>query len=647
MASKKETVNKTLSSIDAALTIVNKFPSLKSGNIDADINISGFLMECFKRTAGYNFIINLLSKYIAFVLPAVEMTIKGAILAQLKNFISCSINPFITEEIIRDGVTLDMRNVDMTGILGTNPLDQSVGKYFYFGCEGFRYPDEVIDSEDMDCLLWYMKNRAKYKERHAWGKNPKDKPSEDKKQTKKDGVCTFEFSERAGQVTDAYGQTMEQQTPYNNCLHVYIGNTCQIDVQERVAAINNLKAEKQNVQDRMDKINEDQSKIDELTADLSKQEDDFTTKKIDKAKYDANVNNDQTQIDALNAEILNLQQQNAASAGVQAGLEQTIAESYRNGTYRTDPKLNYYYHRPLFEWNFDYVNSLKLFDSKVVAAQLIDALTGCLSFHLHPSRKQMEVKQQIQRMVESIVNDDSAVVSDCFFSFDNSQYAEAERSTERIKQKQFVASDGTTQGVRLKPDELLSRLDSIQATSSQAEVQDTIGNALDYAGTLSSNSSTQSDQSGQLSINAGFKANFIENLLNALMNVITSAVLSPKFFVLILVNSKIAGMATNFSLADFIAMYKQMITGILRTVRDSLLDFLKKELLKIIGNLAAGVALKVVIEQAQYLVELLRKIFACFRKRRKGKGDEDIDDWTPDDVSADIDNTDSPKNAGC
>lgn len=642
MASKRETINKSLSSIDAALTIVKNFPSLKSANGDVDISVSGFLMECFKKTVGYNVLLNILAKYIAYVLPEVEIVIKGAILAQLKNYLSCSLNPLITDEILRDGVTLDMRNVDMTGIFGTSPLDNNVGKYFYFGCDDFKYPDQVINSVDMDCLLWYMKNRAKYKERYAWGKTPITKPSENKKQTKKDGVCTFEYSERAGQVSDAYGQTMDQQTAFNNCLHLFIGNACSIDDNVRIAAINKLKAEREAVQERLDKIDADNTKIDELKSDKSKQESDFTQKKITKGQYDANIANDDRQITDLENEIATLQAQNAQSARDQINMEQDIAASYRNGTFRTDPKLNYYYKRPIFEWNFDYVNSLKLFDAKVVAAQLIDALTGCLSISLKRSRKQMEVKQQIERMTNAIVESDDAAVSDCFFSFSNDEYNEAERKTEKLKQMQHVASDGSTTGTPIDTKQLVGTLDGIKSTSTAVESQSIISNALEsVSGMTSSSSYSQGNKGG---INFGIKANFIENLINGLMQVITTAVLSPKFFVLILANAKMSGEATNFALKDFISMYKQMISGILRTVRDSLLDYLKKELLKFIGELAASVALKVVIEQAQYLVELLRKIFACFRKRKKRKGDEQIDDWTPDDVTADID---SPKNSSC
>ena len=78
---------------------------------------------------------------------------------------------------------------------------------------------------------------------------------------------------------------------------------------------------------------------------------------------------------------------------------------------------NYYYRKTLIEFNYDYITSLKLFDSKVVAAQLLDQLTGLLNIHLNLSYARQLIKNETLKMVRDIVESDDLVVSDCFFTF--------------------------------------------------------------------------------------------------------------------------------------------------------------------------------------------------------------------------------------
>ena len=83
---------------------------------------------------------------------------------------------------------------------------------------------------------------------------------------------------------------------------------------------------------------------------------------------------------------------------------------------------NYYYRRTMLEFNTDYVMSLRLFDSKVIAAQVLDAITGLLSINIDLSYKQQLIRNEIKKMVSMVVKSDDAVISDCFFSFSNDDY---------------------------------------------------------------------------------------------------------------------------------------------------------------------------------------------------------------------------------
>ena len=88
-------------------------------------------MDAFKATAGYNVLIQILSKFLTIGLPPMEIAIKGVLLANMKNLLSCSINPFISEEILRDGIVFNLEQIDMTDTLKYCPTSKD-GQYYYF-----------------------------------------------------------------------------------------------------------------------------------------------------------------------------------------------------------------------------------------------------------------------------------------------------------------------------------------------------------------------------------------------------------------------------------------------------------------------------------------------------------------------------------
>ena len=232
MANIKQVKDDALAVINGALTIIDKFPNLNSTNtllsLDTSTNPFTFLMDAFKNTAGYDTLIRILSNFIVYELDAVELAVKGILMSNVKNLISCSINPYIPDDLLREGIVFDLRQLDITDLLQTCPTDPKIGQYFYFGCEEMTKSDDTRFSEDFNAVLWYMKNRAT--KREVW-KNERvneengERPPLGTKDKKKDGIITLEYNERAMGIKDALGNGMSIQTPFNNSIHVFIGNT--------------------------------------------------------------------------------------------------------------------------------------------------------------------------------------------------------------------------------------------------------------------------------------------------------------------------------------------------------------------------------------------------------------------------------------
>ncbi len=223
---KKKKVQETLSTIDGVLAALNSYPSLEDALLERAQNESNkflgklfptqldFIKNILEHVGGTDMIIDIISKFLTVALPGVEVSLKAALLANMQNFgTNCEIDPIIYEKAIKEGIIFDLKQIDLIDKLSVSPLDRKLGKYFYFGIDGCESAYDILQSaidpsnerqdkpsrknrtkqtskkstsylnramndsvghyfggrkRDFDCLLWYMKNKAAYRE--VWGK---------------------------------------------------------------------------------------------------------------------------------------------------------------------------------------------------------------------------------------------------------------------------------------------------------------------------------------------------------------------------------------------------------------------------------------------------------------------------------------------
>ena len=680
MANLQKTKSEALAIIDAALAILNKFPEIETANSTLSFNTSSnpfpFLMDCFKSTTGYNILIKILSKFIMLGLPAVEIAVKGVLLANIKNILSCAINPFISDEILRNGIVFNLQQIDITDTLRYSPLDE-IGKYYYFDNyekstitdstgkkKQIDIPKQVDDlkvSKDFNCLIWYMKHIASFRE--VWGQQPKAKDertndienddtywNDKKKKCRKGaGIVTLEYNVRPEGLRNAEGYGMSSgdasyaglQTPYGECLHVFLGNVKEKSNEEGNKQQNLYDVATQKLVTANEQISIAEKAIEDIKKQQKKYEQDRKKGKITQEHYTVLIGDCRKQIEDKEQEIqtqkdnIKIYKKNKVNAIKEL---RKIQANMTNNDYRKITQ-NYYYRRTLIEFNTDYVMSLKLFDSKVVTAQLLDSLMGLLNIDLNLTYKQMLIKNEVKKMVQMIVETDDTVVSDCFFTFTNDDYNAMLEKAELNRAKLFSINGEQNTTTTIDPKEILRSLNELDDSAIQSGDTTVIEHALTE---ISGNITTMDAMEGD-AINFGARMNFIENLMNNLAYVITSAVLSPKVYLLILINLEILGKDTNFNLEGFIGQFKQLIASLIRTIRDQLIKYLVDELMKILGNIATEIAVKIGIEQAQYYYRLMKKIIDCF-KRKGTTLDFTIDSVEHADI---ITEEQTPKNAEC
>lgn len=684
----KTVENETFGIIDGALAILNKYPDLSQTDIHLSLNKSvptplPFLMDLFKSTAGYNKLIEIISQLLTITLPIMEAGVKTIILTKLKDIISCSVNPFFTEEILRDGIVFNVSEIDIANMLINSPLDKKVGKYFYFDVDEteitksgvneygdeWKYsemvspiPDDLLKCNDMNALIWYMINKSS--KRHVWKpkkyrKGPEfreDYPhTENTKLKKEDGIVTFEYHSYSQSLKDAYGQPYKLQTPYQHCFHVFIGDAREKEEGD-IASLEDKGSQERNQDEIISKSNEkiEQKRIlirkyqrdrDELLQQLDKNlvEKDACEKEIKKLdRKIANLIND------INSEE---QQKNYAyneKQNVQY-LIQDIVDEIKPKTEIYFPFINsgkvrnYYYGKTLIQFNIDYITSVQFFEAKSLTARLLDCLTGLLTIDLNLSYEQQLIKDEVKKMVSMIVETDDAVVSDCFFTFSNKDYDAMSRKAELRKAGLLTINGDETSAVKVDAEQILSKLNQINANTNQEKIQSIIqGSITEISKELSNVEYAHTDK-----VNYGVEVNFIENILESLAEVFTMTVLSPKVYLLLLINLKIIGRETNFNLEGFIDQYKQLLVDIVRSIRDHILEYLTSELMKIVGDIVKQLTIKLSLEQVLYWQRLYKSILDCW-KYRKQKNNYGID-FNIDDVDyADIYEEESePQNNEC
>ena len=688
MANIKQIKSETLATIDAAMSILNRFPDLNESNTELSFNTSTnpftFLMDLFKTTTGYNKLISILAKFISYELPVLEAAVKGILIAKLKDIISCSVNPFFTEDILKNGIVFNVEEIDIADVLKYSPYDK-VGKYFYFDTEPtinegetdfvmtddgsfievpkpkkVQNPSDLIKSDDMDALIWFMINKAN--KRYVWKPKKYRKGDEyredypftedDAKLKKEDGIITFEYYERSQNLRDAYGESYKLQTPYNNCLHVFIG-----DVREKKTnLINQLEDKEGDIYDNernitlfSNKIENKNFKIQQIREDKLLLEEDFSKGDIDEDEYKKQLkklnNKEKTLQNDIN-DLLNRREQIYAAkrrlqfeiGTIKAQLENTRDQFFP--FLNPDKNRNYYYGKSLIEFNIDYIMSLKLFDEKSLAARLLDSLTACLTIDLSFSYKRLLIKNEVKKMVNMITESDDLVVSDCFFTFSNDDYDAMSRQAELRKAGLLTINGDETSAVKINAEDILNSLNQINEDSNKETIQTIIeGTITNLSKELTDTSYLSTDKA-----NFGIQMNFIENLLDSLAYVIVCSVLSPKVYLLLLINLKIIGRETNFDLEGFIGQYKQLIADLIRSIRDQLLDYLMREIMIIIGDLVKEITIKLSVEQARYYARLIKRLIDCFRKHGRSL-DFNVDNVDYSDILTE--EQEEPKNNEC
>ena len=186
----------------------------------------------------------------------------------------------------------------------------------------------------------------------------------------------------------------------------------------------------------------------------------------------------------------------------------------------------------IYEFNYDYIMSLRLFDPKVVATSLLRAALNTdieYSITSKKAERQEMIRQTVKSIIESSENGESEI-TDCFYNFSNEKYERLNRIAEEKRLHINKVGDSTIKSNYENIQNILNEYDDNATLETKTDV---LTRAINSASIEASNGIENASDKEQV------QRNFIFNIIQYLLNAIVDGILSPKVLMLLQVNQKI------------------------------------------------------------------------------------------------------------
>ncbi len=601
MGMTKERQKEVLAKISAVNTLLERYPVLTTTDpmlTNFSINTSiGFLLSILEvfgisQADIVNWLCRLLGDEDGGVLEAIEYAIKGVLLSNIKGLFSCNFNPILPDNLMRyavdDGssrqdpnadfpynpernehIEINIQEIDMFGLLANCPSNER-GGIFYF--DAFDPSKEVIvkdENNSGETIIRTYKvpnytpdNLYKSRDFNAFlwyviNKGNIGSPEAKQKNTWDNRNKEYKKYEGKPNLKEAFFKPLGEE--YANTPNVIISAT------------------------------ED----DEKTNTASKQQ-------YIICQYSERGSN-QAYSNVLNVWI-------------------NADRYYRTRKWKTKKGDNICtMNRTVYEFNYDYIYSLKLFDTKTLIANIANSLLGLsasLSFSF--SHEQKVIQKRVEAMVEKIMSQsDTEVSEDCFYKFDNTTYQQMINSVTKSYNGSYLNPDPTYDTAN---DDVFSSISALGGTTGKECQFDLIKKTIESISKPLSNQ----ENAGVTTVNSfRIGADFITNFVKQTAIQIVLQVLSPKVAILYAINSQIMGDPGNMrEWAAFMENFDNLMKNVIVTVKDiivkELYNFTMEKLKPILELLINKLALETIKYYKDLIMDLIMNCIPSIRLGSNG-----------------------------
>lgn len=649
MAKKDKLISEALSKIDMAqamadkvLIILDLIQSNKSYPLD--LNAMSFLMDILKSLGvSFDVIEEWLTNFLVYVIPTLELSTKAYLLSNLKNMVGCSTDPRIpekyrkkhksqddTESSQERGIYIDIESIDYLDKLSISPLSDN-GKGLYFGLDGINDSYKFARADDFDAFLWFVIHKGKF-------------PNSSIVKLDENNNLILGSHKTTKNYKGSLLSSLEVTYNENDPSTILLGNTFQYESGRTISMCIDIKYNDKGkiLNNTIVPISDDWSSVNWYTRRAN-----YFTKNIigDKASKISAKRDYSKEIPICNIQYIDQGSTDSPVIGtVNNKLRFTIlpkplvyinpkeltikkilfnenGDFDKNGKYTlSDTKFDEIFKKEkskdfefnegkskadvirsmyecykgltIYEFNYDLIMGMKLFDARSIVSALFDTLQNAsLGLSVGLEERHQESTDTIKEIIKNIINTDDSTVNDCYHTFSNDRYnmllsntanKRLNRTDKFYDAKQILSA--SLSGDTVNEEEVLHR------AITQAKVTVTEG----------------SDGSDEY----GIANNFIFSLLNNLITAIVQSLLSPKLLMVIVVNQSMMGGGKweKFNFSNLFKALQDIIVGIVKEVKDLIIDKLWKLVATRLDPLITITSDEIVKEQLDSYADVLREI---------------------------------------
>lgn len=649
MAKKDKLISEALSKIDMAQAMADKILIIldliqSNKSYPLDLNAMSFLMDILKSLGvSFDVIEEWLTNFLVYVIPTLELSTKAYLLSNLKNMVGCSTDPRIpekyrkkhksqddTESSQERGIDIDIESIDYLDKLSISPLSDN-GKGLYFGLDGINDSYKFARADDFDAFLWFVIHKGKFPNSSIVKLDKNNNLILGNHKTTKN---------YKGSLLSSLEVTYNEDDPST----ILLGNTFQYESGRTISMCIDIKYNDKGkiLNNTIVPISDDWSSVNWYTRRAN-----YFTKNIigDKASKISAKRDYSKEIPICNIQYIDQGSTDSPVIGtVNNKLRFTIlpkplvyinpkkltikkilfnenGDFDKNGKYTlSDTKFNEIFKKgqskdfefnegkskadvirsmyecykglTIYEFNYDLIMGMKLFDARSIVSALFDTLQNAsLGLNVGLEERHQESTDTIKEIIKNIINTDDSTVNDCYHTFSNDRYnmllsntanKRLNRTDKFYDAKQILSA--SLSGDTVNEEEVLHR------AITQAKVTVTEG----------------SDGSDEY----GIANNFIFSLLNNLITAIVQSLLSPKLLMVIVVNQSMMGGGKweKFNFSNLFKALQDIIVGIVKEVKDLIIDKLWKLVAIRLDPLITITSDEIVKEQLDSYADVLREI---------------------------------------
>ena len=268
--------------------------------------------------------------------------------------------------------------------------------------------------------------------------------------------------------------------------------------------------------------------------------------------------------------------------------------------------------KTIFEFNFDYIYSLKLFDTKTLLANIVNSMLGLASsLSVSFSFEQKQMQKKVEAIIDKMMmQDDTEITEDCYYKFDNTMYQQMIDEVTRSYKGSYVSPLSTYNENYDDVYSALSSLGNEAAKAGQSQQKELLTQVLE-ATAKKLDEDKNIGISGGVDINYGFTlgADFITNFIKQMVVQIVLQILSPKVGILYAINSQIMGEAGDLTdWENFIKSFDNLIKNIISSVKDIIVKELYKFMMEQLKPILELLISKLALETIKYYKELIMNL---------------------------------------